>query len=181
MNTTVLFSELLVGGILSLTWIVLFAFGAVKEDSFSLFFGKGSITVGVVFLAYSYALGVVLDRVWDFITKPIDGKVRKAHDIGKEKVREWRREAFGDKDKIPEFIEYIRSRMRIARACLCNFVFISVAAVFYYKSVTEDPSLCVFITILSIGGMFSGIAFYAHWKLLNTYYIQLKNMAEPSR
>jgi hypothetical protein len=131
MGTTALFAELLVGGILTLTWIALLAMTFLGPSRVTPLLAGSPLTTGL-FLALAYALGVVFDRVWDALldVKGFQGWLR--HRTGpSEKVRaaeELRRNVFGKDAKIAaEFVNYHRSRMRVARASLFNFALITVS------------------------------------------------------
>ena len=67
MGTTALFAELVVGGVLTLTWIFILAMTALGPSRFTpLLEIPPTLTAGLLF-AVAYALGVVFDRVWDLL------------------------------------------------------------------------------------------------------------------
>ena len=167
MNTTALFSEILVGGIISTTWLILVVLGVLEKSVLNEFFGKNQIAFGVVFLAYCYAIGVVLDRVWDWLTKPIDNKVKKGLRIDNSMLKNCRNNIFSDKSEYPQYIEYIRSRMRIARMCLCNSLFLTISGIFCYlrNSISYESNIVILITLLGTAFMIS--SFYAFRKFKN--------------
>ena len=67
MGTTALFAELVVGGVLTLTWMLLLAMTALGPFRFTpLPEISPTLTAGLLF-AVAYALGVIFDRVWDFL------------------------------------------------------------------------------------------------------------------
>src|SRR5450755_716750 len=67
MGTTALFAELVVGGVLTLTWMSLLAMTALGPFRFTpLLEIPPTLTAGLLF-AVAFALGVVFDRVWDLL------------------------------------------------------------------------------------------------------------------
>lgn len=176
MSTTALVSELLVGGILTMTWIILGLMGVFERKAILELLAANQLTTGAVFLAYSYALGVVLDRFWDILTKPIDKRTRRKLEISDDEIKELRRAVFSDKDQTPEYIEYIRSRMRIARATLCNAIFLTLSGLFLYFRIHETPQTVHAVSIALVGCALTLLSYVAFNKLLNTYYKQLQTI-----
>ena len=132
MGTTALFAELAVGGVLTLTWMFLLAMTALGPPRVSplLAMTTSPLTAGFL-LAVAYALGVVFDRVWDFLldVTGLQGCFRGQPGptaVVSEAERK-RRQVFGAHSKTAaEFVNYHRSRMRVARASLFNFALITV-------------------------------------------------------
>jgi hypothetical protein len=128
MGTTALFAELVVGGLLTLTWIILFALAALGIDRAIPTWTTSPLVVGFL-LAVAYALGVVFDRLWDWtldvtgLQKWVRTRPKGAVDTDLDRQR---RRVFGADPKVAaEFINYHRSRMRVARASLFNFALIT--------------------------------------------------------
>lgn len=190
MSTTALFSEILVTGILTFSWMLLVLMGVVGKDSVFNFLSQHQAVAGVLLVAYSYVVGVVFDRAWDGLTKPIDHAVRRKEGVEKEELRRRRKQLFGNQEKSPEIIEYIRGRMRIARAAFCNAVLITLAALFYYIKSSAQIELVSLAWIVGVGAFFIFFSFHALRDLLVNYYKQLylltaaevpaKNPKEPA-
>lgn len=131
MGTTALFAELVVGGILSLAWIILLIMTAVGPSRVTPLLDSSSLTAGLC-LALAYSLGVVFDRVWDFLLDVsglqswIRGLNQTPKPISKSDLQ--RRRLFGaDPKTAVDFVNYHRSRMRVARASFFNFVLITLS------------------------------------------------------
>jgi len=130
-GTTALFAELVVGGVLTLTWMALFVITALGPSRLTPPFESSSVTAGLL-LAVAYALGVVFDRVWDFLLD-VSGvqkwlRGRKSDVVLDSKLDRQRRQVFGADPKMAmEFVNYHRSRMRIARASIFNFSLITAS------------------------------------------------------
>ncbi len=181
MSTTALIAEILVCGILVLTWTVLALLGFPQSQSIASFLANNQIAGGAVFLAYSYAVGVVFDRIWDIATKPIDHRVRKDLKLDAETLSQARKSAFGNGQNTPAYFEYIRSRMRIARCCLCNAPLIALSAIFLHYRNTTQPKIYIITAIASTGLIFTSFSFVAFKKLLRTYYKQLLSLNPPEK
>ncbi len=131
MGTTALFAELVVGGVLTLTWMLLFAMTALGPSQVTPLLPVSSLTAGFL-LALAYALGVVFDRVWDFLLDVTGlqawfrGRPGPRGRLSEEDRR--RRRVFGaDPKTAVDFVNYHRSRMRVARASLFNFAMITLS------------------------------------------------------
>lgn len=130
MGTTALFAELVVGGIQTLSWVVLLAMTALGPARVAPALEASSLNA-VVALAFAYTLGVVFDRVWDWVLDATGLQKRLRGEAGAEPASELdqRRRALykADPKLAVEFIHYHRSRMRVARASLFNFALITIS------------------------------------------------------
>jgi hypothetical protein len=83
-------------------------------------------------LTVAYALGVVFDRVWDFLLDVSGLQAWLRGEPGQKgtvsAIDRQRRRVFGaDPRTAVEFVNYHRSRMRVARASLFNFALITAS------------------------------------------------------
>jgi hypothetical protein len=172
MSTTAVFAELLVGGLLSVTWIVLFILAAIGlPQQFPGTDKNLAVEVGLL-LALAYALGVVFDRLWGVVLD-VTGLNRI--------VRSWaseaptitdalRRKIYGaDAAVAADFVNYHRTRMRVARASVFNFFLITIAgATLVVSQGAGLGSRHFWVTVVtgSILTLVSGLAFV---KLTATY------------
>ena len=167
MNTTNIFVELVVIGFHSLFGIgiiVLALAGYRNLDTEKLL----TINLALPVLALAYILGILIDRVSDRIFISQDYKMRPS----------------GSKEDLPSFLtmryyilhkssdiyaqlEYIRSRLRIARASIFNFILLTIASLLFVwlqfgKSYPAQHLFIVSIIILIIGAVLT-IASYQSW------------------
>jgi hypothetical protein len=133
---TAVIAELVVGGLLSLTWLALIAMAVLGPSRVTSVLDNSSLSA-VFLVGLSYPLGVVFDRVWDVLldVTGLDPWIRRAS--GTNRAGAKYRASDNDRlkrniyDKDPKnaaaFLEYNRGRMRVARACLFNFPLITIA------------------------------------------------------
>ena len=123
MATTALVTEILIVGLQAEAWIAMFVLAA---------FGTGWVDLGgvqswaalvtILVLATAYVLGIVVDRLADSAL----GLVRGPNPAG---FAQRRLEVLHRSPGMAPFLEYQRSRLRIARGTLFNLVVGTVAAV----------------------------------------------------
>jgi hypothetical protein len=130
MNMTGVVAELVVGGLQSLIWLTFVAMTIFGPTQVAGVLEKNSSLSAVFLVALSYALGVVFDRVWDSLLEitGVDALIRKGAKTETEGDRV-RAKIFGsDPKNAVAFVEYNRSRMRVARASFFNFLLITITA-----------------------------------------------------
>ncbi|MFQ5964764.1 MAG: hypothetical protein ACE5KZ_10825 [Candidatus Scalinduaceae bacterium] len=136
MNTTAIFAELVIGGLQTLTWLSLIGMTVLGPKTFSPIINAPSVSV-VIIVAISYGLGVVFDRIWDFILDKsgLDDHIKapaKSSTAAREAKTEdefhtTRQKIFSADPKMAvEFVNYNRSRMRVARSSVFNFALITI-------------------------------------------------------
>lgn len=132
MGTTALFAELVVNGVLTLTWMFLLAMTVLGPSRFTPLLDIPPTLTASLLLAVAYTLGVVFDRVWDLLLDVsglqawFRGDFQAATPVSKSE--HMRRRVFGaDAKTAVEFVNYHRSRMRVARASLFNFTLITAS------------------------------------------------------
>jgi hypothetical protein len=136
MGTTALFAELVVGGVMTLTWMFLLAVTVLGPSRFAPLLEIPPPVAAGLLLALAYAMGVVFDRVWDSLLDVTGLQLwfRGGPQMATP-VSDWerkRRRVFGaDSTTAVEFVNYHRSRMRVARASLFNFTLITASGLAY--------------------------------------------------
>jgi hypothetical protein len=114
MGTTALFAELVVGGLLTLTWIALSVMTFLGPSRLAPLADSSPVAAAFL-LAVAYALGVVFDRVWDWLLDAtglqrwLRARRRDVQDSATDRQR--RRVYGGDPKTAVEFVNYHRSRM----------------------------------------------------------------------
>lgn len=171
MNGAALFVELLVGGVQVLVWIAVLALADVSPDRLM---SVLSIENSIILMSAAYTLGVVFDRVWDAFLSPVDKRIRSAFFADPEQAHRIRTLLFsGDAVRV-QFVEYIRSRIRITRYTVCNALVTAVCAVivFFIRHSELWRNRLLYGALIAV--VLSAGAFYAHCVLISTYYKALK-------
>lgn len=182
MNTTLIFAELLIIGLQASIWLFLLILGIFGTNWI-----QGLVTFGiadwqtvivVVALSIVYVLGVIVDRLADFVFTGWDKKIRdRTYPNLPLTLGVMRFQLGKDNEYLNRQFEYTRSRMRIARASSLNFLLITVLGgwLIYHLQFPSTAEKTKFIaTLLLVGGSLSGSAIYAWNKLSETYIEQVK-------
>lgn len=135
MSTTTLFVELLIIGIEALVWVLLLV-GSLTDVSLVCVIEKlkgwsgYSALITVMFLAVAYTLGILVDRASDIFYKLVQFRPgRLPAGVG-----EMRLTVMSANDGMAKFLDYQRSRLRIARATACNLFAVAVSGMFWVYS-----------------------------------------------
>ena len=162
MTTTALFAEMLVGGVEALIWVALIAISIARPsnaDAKAILALKDWATpVTPVLLGVAYALGIVVDRVADSLFKVL-GMAARA---------EQRLEVLARGDKVTEFLEYIRSRIRVARVTTLNLFLITIFAGVALKRCTVASTWQIVWTVATLAVLTLG-ALFATLRIGRTY------------
>ncbi len=140
METTAVFAEIIVIGIQACVWLALLVAWAFGADWIDLEGLKGWEALATIFaVAVAYTLGVVVDRVADFVDDPVlrwtrnlaawlGGKraTKGPAETSRARFRESRVRVLHAVGALAAFLEYQRSRQRIARGTLFNLPLILV-------------------------------------------------------
>ena len=180
MSTTAVFAELLVGGLLSITWIVLFIFVVLGIPTNLPAADNLAVEVGVL-LALGYAIGVVFDRLWDLIldVTGLNSMVRKWTSEPFSATDALRRKIYSsDATVAADFINYNRSRMRVSRASVFNFLLITIAGAALVCIRGDGVWSRQFWTTTVTGTLLTAIAALAFVKLTASYERCLKVVSE---
>ena len=177
MNTTNIFVELVVIGFHALIWIsiiILAMLGYRNLDIEKLL----TINLALPILALAYILGILVDRISDSIFLSQDSKMKpndKEADLPSSFLI-MRYYILHKSSDIYAQLEYIRSRLRIARASIFNFVLTTIACLlfvwFQLGTLLPNQNLFVVSTITLIIGVILTIVSYQAWiGLVKTYSI----------
>jgi hypothetical protein len=133
-STTTIFAEIFVSGVQASVWLVLLGMSFARsrpqlEDLAKLKDWTALLTL--VGIALVYAIGVLADRLADGMTDWADRRIADRHYKGAVSVGEARLRIARDSDGLTKYLEYIRNRMRVARATLFNAVCFTIASVVF--------------------------------------------------
>ena len=169
MTTTAVFAEILVGGVEALIWVALVAL-TIAQPSKADYEAIGKLHVWAapiapVLLVLAYALGIVVDRVADSLFKKIFGKTSDPADL--------RLQVLARGDKVTDFLEYIRSKIRVARVTTLNLAAITVAAGFFLGLCTSASCCQIFATI-AVLLVLTGASLFTTLRIGETYDTRLR-------
>ncbi|TVR52006.1 MAG: hypothetical protein EA425_05755 [Puniceicoccaceae bacterium] len=144
-----------------------------------LFAGPDYIVAAVLGVS-AYAFGVVFDRVWDHLSKPVDRKIRALYFASDSDVGMVRTNVFTKCEHMRAFLDYIRTRMRIARNCTFVFPLLGLGLVAASWRSTYEVDRRAVLGLLVAFFLLGGFCFFAFRKLLESYYKQLRLAGEVS-
>lgn len=165
MGTTQLYVELILIGMESFAWIVIFLADIVGEKVFAVSldmlrnFGSSVLMIGLL-----YILGLFCDRLADMLLWRTEKKIRKKSGMDSEtSILIW------ETHNLDGFVNYMRSRIRILRASILNLPMITVSLHVYVKrNWQQQGDLLGYIW--GLGLVLTWIAVKAYKKLVKNYY-----------
>jgi len=187
MSTTLLFVELLIIGVEVTLWMLLLALAV-----FDLSWLKAAATTGwenvltVLFLAICYTTGILFDRFADWVFSGASEhlKERIIPNPPEPYVVMRFKAAKGD-EYLNRLFEYIRSRMRIARASAINLPLIAVFGLILVAtratSISQSAKLGLFITIPVFGVAFTMLALFSWHRLMSAHLRLVKSSYEGAK
>jgi len=175
MATTAIFAEILIVGLQALVWLVLASvaiLGVPSVDVSSLEGWEGLITLAI--LAVAYALGIVVDRVADSVFDPFDRLLREKHIPSSPlSVPEMRLRIMSESEGMASFLDYVRSRVRIARSTAFNCALIVGAAILLDLRREATVGGLVrhewLVLTMVVGAALSALALFAWVRITKTY------------
>jgi hypothetical protein len=185
MVTTAIVAEILVTGLLALVWLIL-AFlnitGLIRIDGTTVTQLKDwASLILVLVLGFAYPLGVIVDRAADWLVGPIDWRLRNNHfkyddddDVNLPKVSEARLRMLLDSknEGLASFLNYVRSRLRLARSTCLNLILITLAAAILLGTRSSIGNMELHAVIAGGLVLFS-LSLFAWVRLSRTYYKRL--------
>jgi len=156
MKTTSIYIELIVIGMQTLLWILILLFNIIGFETISrIHFDGSSPILLLVFLATCYILGILFDRFADhfYISREEERRL-KSEITSQSSLLIWERA--GHKD----YLDYIRSRIRIIRATVLNFVPIIISLELTICRNIGNPTMrmlsAVFVLAIGLSGIVVG-------------------------
>ena len=178
MSTTALFVDLLIIGIQVATWLILLIFTVFGYNWFSLDYIKERETViAVVLLPMFYPVGIFIDNLADYILNSWREKIWEKYDSSKKQTVSRLLTTLKD-DRLSDYFDYVRIRIRISRSSALNFTLITILSVIFtltrLGTVLGDSKWTVVAFELVIGAFFIGLAIYSWFSITDTFYRKLK-------
>lgn len=180
MSTSNLFVELLVIGIGAGTWVGLLAASILGTSTINIELLR-TYPALIVGLAIVYVLGVISDRIADFVfDKLFSAPIRKKHFRHKRDYQDARRMVFQASDRLADQHEYGRIRIRVVRGWAINSLLIAVAYQIFMHSQFSNESWFIGATLWgTLGLIMLSIGCWWSWTLLcSTEYLKIKEHAE---
>lgn len=174
MNTTNIFVELVVIGfhtLIGISIIVLSFFGYENIEAEKLL----TINLALPVLATAYILGILVDRIADRIFLAQDHKMRPpGSEANSPSFLTMRFYILHKSSDIYAQLEYIRSRLRIARAAIFNFVLMTFSVLLFVWLQLGESLPAVSLILLYVGTLIVGavlaLVSYQSWRGLVTSY-----------
>ena len=170
-----LYVELVVTGCHTLLWIglVVLTFTGYQNVNWERLF---ALELALLFLAASYLLGIVVDKLADSLFTPLDRRLRqrvKLKDLPD--LLTMRFHILHESKDLYEQLDYIRSRLRIARAAGPNFGLTTLAALAFVRFQLDGVLIpayrgWVYAGIVLLGVLLAFASYWA-WAALTKSYI----------
>jgi hypothetical protein len=193
MSTTALFAEILLVGCQALVWLLLFCAAVLGPEpsgkSFAWVLAVNPALTLPVGLALAYAVGILVDRGADSLLEARERRwrdecmqaLRARHpDVGA-KARSFgqiRLMILRDSKNVGQDLEYIRSRIRIARASVLNLPLICVTgaavAARTVGSITWSQRILTILLLLVIGACAGRVAWFVWCRISTTYHQRVR-------
>lgn len=179
MTTTAIFAELLVIGLLTVSWLGLIMSATLGIPPLGPLKGWEALAT-VAILALAYLLGIPTDRVADSITDGLDHAIANRSSrtetagIGPEEMR---LRLMAAPAPAIQFLDYARSRRRIARAAALDGVITAVVSLVLLVGQSRGWPLHMSATVLVVALAFSlfvgAAAAFAWWRIGKMYFERL--------
>lgn len=168
MNTSALIIEHVISGIQASVWLLLIYMNCVGFCPVDLtFFQKNEVTIGIIYLAMVYPLGVLIDNMADYLLSTRSDKIKEAilGDIKMGSILEKL------SSSSVEYFSYLRMRIRICRVTLANSCLITVFGLLFVI-LHQNHHIHFWQILLSgiIFGSILGFVSFWNWKNINKKY-----------
>ncbi|MBL8090749.1 MAG: hypothetical protein JNJ43_10495 [Anaerolineales bacterium] len=186
MNTTLLFVELLIIGLEGWIWIFLFTsplFPIKNYPNMLLIFKDWELVIIAIFLALTYVLGVIIDRIADWRVRPLEKKHRADIITDNTTPISVMRFSLGTQnDFLNQQLDYTRSRLRIMRASILNIIAITIALCFYlwktYSFASTNYMMLTFGIVILAGTIVVYLSHRTLVSLIKAHLNLIQNMYE---
>ncbi|MCG8328802.1 MAG: hypothetical protein MI974_14015 [Chitinophagales bacterium] len=168
MKTTSLFAELIVigmGALINFVLVLICIFDLKLEVIFSFFQTGNSLLMGVFIFVFAYLLGIVADRIADYMMQHLDNKIRSRFFVDRSQQLAYRLRLYQENIAVTNLIDYGRSRMRICRGWLLNMIVLLVLGNFWLIINPQYQSIKLFLSLNILILISGGITYFA-WRFL---------------
>lgn len=172
MKTTAIFAELLIVGLQAFAWISFFVLAYIGLE-FKLidelkYIADWAALVTMLILSVAYVLGIIMDRLADSLLLRFTKAWGKKHKVeGNPDFTYMRLFVRSKSEGITDFLDYIRSRLRLSRSTALNFPLILLAYIMWQYQVVTDASF-PFVLVLA-GIVLECLIVYTWCRIQQTY------------
>jgi hypothetical protein len=184
MNVTALVAEILIVGIQGTIWIGLLVASFLNYEKMNWLNLNGwQPFVITLYLATAYYLGILIDRLSDSALHKFDIVLRRKYFSTSNQncpsVSKARLAVMFENENVAKFLDYVRSRMRIARSTCVNTGLITISAIVLTISTQYiQQKVNTVLVILFTGLPMSFITIYVWYRITITYYERLMQAYE---
>jgi hypothetical protein len=176
MNTTYLFVEIIISGIQCMVWILLFILTLTGADWLNnlskIDLSNWMVLLSLVGLSFSYTLGIIVDRLGDWMFVAWDRTIQAKYLKGKTQTIASLRHKI-DNTSYFKHIEYTRSRLRIVRSSTLNFFMTSIALILFIQKTNfmeaSQKFLFSWVSLLA-GGALTALSVYSWHTITHSNY-----------
>lgn len=175
MSTTQLFVEHLIAGAFTLFGILIITIAITGFNPAmmqAVMDYQALLAIGST--ALMYPLGIFTDNLSDEVLKGKNEKLRKKHKLNEGRITAAKLIAQLDNDSISRHFAYSRMKIRISRAAIFNFAFVSFSlAIFFLARGSEFPSIIVWVAVsvsVLIGATLSLFAYWNWYTISNNHH-----------
>ena len=174
MTTTQLVVELLVIGLGVAIWLALIIL-AILKPSLSFDSLKLSAVMLIPVIGIMYVFGILLDRISYGLFRKVSSKIKKNVFNSEEsgKVDDQERHILEASESLKSQIIYNRSRFRICRSWVINFLMISLFFyIWNFRSGLLGNEKAIYISLILLS--LSVASYYVWWQLTRDHYCNIK-------
>ncbi len=180
MATTNLFVELIVIGVGAASWVTLCILALFGVETIPVA-SAASYPVLVVLLPFVYLLGIISDRIADFLfDKLFSGSLRLRYFKETRAYQDARRLVLSSSGRLADMHDYGRTRIRICRGWSLNAVLIAAALQFWLRTSAADARWnTTALTWGTAGCLFLAAASWWSWYMLcSMEYLKIREHAD---
>lgn len=189
MNTTAIIIEILIVGIMSTAWIVLAILAILGYTWVNPLLNRlkdWEAIVSLSFLSFVYVVGIGMDRFADILSvllnpKDVLLKFKWIKSTAEVAHSDRRMSLLYSEKKAADFLEHIRSRIRIIRATMINFPLVTISLICFLYYQTSYTSWKLFLGIIGVCILFLCFFFVSLGVLEASYYKRLEQACESEK
>ncbi len=192
MNTTEIFVEHLITGLMTILWILLFilGFNDFSISNLALFIEFKGLSF-ILFSTMAYPIGIFTDDLADYLLKKWDDLIKEKYQPGKDKISVSKVLIEVKSEEMSKLFNYMRTKIRIARSASLNFFMLTISSTIFLSIHGHSLGLlnlnrtvittCLSGIILTLWSLWSWRrTTYAFHKKTIFVYNEYKNIQNPS-